>query len=84
MDKTIMPENEAFAPVAVIENAIEAQLLVSILKEEQIPHRIRSYHDTAYDGLFQTQKGWGSISAPIRYKHQIENILHQLRNTQSI
>jgi len=71
---------DAFITVAVIENVIEAQLLESILSERNIPHRIRSHHDTAYDGLFQTQKGWGEIKAPIRYQTEIKTIIDQVRN----
>jgi len=38
---------EPYDKVDVLENEIEAQLLESILNERGIPHRIRSYHDTA-------------------------------------
>ena len=55
-------EYEAYAKVDILENEIEAQLLDSILNERNIPHHIQSYHDTAYNGLFQTQKGWGRRS----------------------
>ena len=53
-----------YSKIATLDNDIEAQLLDSILMERQIPHLMRSYHDTAYDGLYQTQKGWGIVSAP--------------------
>ena len=49
--------------IAILENLIEAQLLSAALDDQGIGHRIRSYHDTAYDGLFQFQKGWGDIQA---------------------
>ena len=42
---------EDYIKVTVLENEIEAQLLDSILTERDIPHIMRSYHDTAYDGL---------------------------------
>jgi len=80
MSKNINHRNETFITVAVIENAIEAQLVASILKERNIPHHIHSHHDTAYDGLFQTQKGWGDICAPIRCQSEIKRIIAQLRN----
>ncbi len=73
-------QKDAFITISVIENAIEAQLLESILDERSIPHRIRSHHDTAYDGLFQTQKGWGNIDAPDRYQSEIKQIINQLRS----
>ena len=80
MSDDINHQKDTFITVAVIENAIEAQLLASILSERNIPHHIRSHHDTAYDGLFQTQKGWGDIKAPRRYLTEIEKIIHQVRN----
>lgn len=72
---------EDYAKVAVLENEIEAQLLDSVLTERNIPHRMRSYHDTAYDGLFQTQKGWGTVSAPSDFHQEILEILSDLRET---
>ena len=68
-----------FIKVSVLENTIEAQLIDSILDEHNIPHRIRSYYDTAYDGLFQIQKGWGEIYAPTANKKEILEILISIR-----
>ena len=45
---------EDYFKVATLDNEVEVRLLESILNERDIPHRLRSYHDTAYDGLFQT------------------------------
>jgi hypothetical protein len=70
---------EEYRKVATLENEIEAQLLVSILKERDIPHMMRSYHDTAYDGLYQTQKGWGIVSAPETFEAEILEILEDMR-----
>jgi hypothetical protein len=69
---------EEFKKIAVLENEIQARLLDSILSERDIPHRLRSYHDSAYDGIFQTQKGWGIIQAPLRYQEEILSILEDL------
>jgi hypothetical protein len=70
---------ECYLKTAVLENEFEAQLMGSILRERDIPHRIFSYHDTAYDGLYQTQLGWGYLTAPKAYKDEIEEILSELR-----
>jgi hypothetical protein len=70
---------EHYDKVDVLESEIEAQLLESILNERGIPHRIRSYHDTAYDGLFQTQKGWGLISGPAAATEAIKRIIAEVR-----
>ena len=70
---------EEYTKVATLENEIESQLLDSILNERNIPHLITSYYDTAYDGLYQTQKGWGYISAPKAYVKKIQDIISSLR-----
>jgi hypothetical protein len=70
---------ESYVKTAVLENEFEAQLMGSILTERDIPHRIFSYHDTAYDGLYQTQLGWGYLTAPELYQEDIKEILNDIR-----
>ena len=74
---------EDYKKAVVLENQFEAQLLASILVEREIPHHLRSYHDTAFDGLFQTQKGWGYVSAPEAYHSEIKEIIGDLRRNGS-
>jgi hypothetical protein len=75
------PKHEPpFIKIAVLENAIEAQLLSSVLTQYEVPHRLRSYHDTAYDGLFQLQKGWGEICGPEDVRQQVLDALFELRS----
>lgn len=50
MRDLIKPENEA-----------EANVIKLVLEEKGIYAEIKSFHDTAYDGLFQSQYGWGVI-----------------------
>ncbi|WP_028316877.1 hypothetical protein [Desulfatibacillum aliphaticivorans] len=66
--------------VATLENEIEARLLGAILDEKEIVHTILSYHDTAYDGMYQVQKGWGVVRAEQEYKEEIRAILEDLRS----
>ena len=70
---------EEFIKIATLENEIEARLLDSVLTERDIPHMMRSYFDTAYDGLFQTQKGWGTVNAPRDCQEEVLEILSDLR-----
>jgi hypothetical protein len=58
--------------ILVLSNEIEAKLLDEILTEKGIPHMIRSYHDSAYDGLWQTPSCWGQLEA---MEKDSENIL---------
>ena len=69
-----------FIKITILENAIEAQLIGSILGQRDIPHRLRSYYDTAYDGLFQLQKGWGNLYAPQSYKQEILQVIADVRS----
>ena len=60
-------------PVKILslKNEIEAMLLDEILSEKLIPHMIRSYHDSAYDGLWQTQTAWGHLEASEEHREEI-------------
>ena len=77
-----MPPNTEpkFIKIDGLENSIEAQLIGSILGQREIPHRIQSFYDTAYDGLFQVQKGWGVLYAPAAYKLEIRQVIDDVRS----
>jgi len=64
--------------ILYLKNEIEARLLDDVLTERNIPHILRSYHDSAYDGLFQYQSGWGHIEAPVEYRKEILEIYESL------
>jgi len=64
--------------IVVLENEIEASLIESVLKERGIPHIIKSYRDSAYDGLYQHQKGWGYVEAPETFEDEIKAIYRDL------
>lgn len=70
--------------VAVLENEFEAGLVDQILSERLIPHTIRSYHDYAYNGIFQFQKGWGYVEAPEEYADEIIGIINDIRSGKPI
>jgi hypothetical protein len=66
--------------IAVLENAIKAQLLSSFLTQYEIPHRLLTYRDTAYDGLFHLQKRRGQIYCPNVVRQQVLDALAELRS----
>ncbi|MFW5684733.1 MAG: hypothetical protein ACOC1I_07765 [Spirochaetota bacterium] len=72
-----------YSKAALLENEIEARLLSSLLEEEEIPHFLRSYHDSAYDGIFQAQQGWGHVEADPRHHERISEIVRDLRDQRS-
>ena len=61
-------------------NEIEAMLLDEILTDKQIPHIIRTYHDSAYDGLWQTQSAWGHVEAPEEFRDEILQTYDEMTN----
>ena len=67
-----------FSKIITLKNEIEAQVLTEALRERNIPHVVRSFHDSAYDGIFQMQKGWGVLMAPESFRAEIETILKEL------
>lgn len=64
--------------ILVFENEIEANLLNSLLNERAIPHMIRSYHDSVYDGLWQSQSGWGHLEASEEFEAEIMQIYMEM------
>ena len=72
--------------IRTVENRFEADLLMQALGEEHIPAMLRRFEETAYDGLFVTQMGWGAILVPGDYEAEgrslIEDVLESLRESQ--
>jgi len=64
--------------ILVFDNQIEAVQLSEILSEKNIPHIVRTYHDSAYDGLWQNQSGWGHLEAPASYRNEILEIFKNM------
>lgn len=75
MEKSTMK----YQKIITLENEIEARLLASILDQENIPYLLKSYHDSAYDGLWQMQKGWGYIEAPENFKGKIISVYQGIK-----
>jgi len=64
--------------ILVFNNEIEAKLLSEILTDKEIPHMVRSFHDSAYDGLFQVNAGWGILEGPEEFREEILKIYEEM------
>jgi len=64
--------------ILLLNSEIEALRIKDILDNIEIPHVIRSFSDTAYDGLFQNQYGWGVLEANEAYKARILELVKGL------
>ena len=73
--------SEQYKQILILENEMEAQRLSSILDEEGIPHVVRSYYDSAYDGIFQSQRGWGHLEAPEKYENTIQSLYDYMKGS---
>jgi hypothetical protein len=76
-------DKEIFEKIVLLENEVQAELIDGMLEEKGIPHIIRSYHESAFDGLFQMTKGWGHIEAHPRYKEDILTIVKDLSQSET-
>lgn len=64
--------------IHTVENRFEADLLVQALRQEHIPVMLRRFEETAYDGLFVTQMGWGAILVPEDYEPEARTVVRQV------
>ena len=69
---------DTFEKIIDLNNEFEASLIEEILNDRDIPFIIRSYADTAYDGVFQVQYGWGHLEAPLGFKDEIISIYNEI------
>lgn len=70
-----------YVRIATIEDEFEAQILQAILEERQLNYFLKSFYDSAYDGLFQRNYGWGVIFASKDNEKEILDIIDDIRKT---
>ena len=64
--------------VHTVEHRFEADLLVQALRQENIPVLLRRFEETAYDGLFVTQMGWGALLVPGDYQEEAATVISRV------
>jgi len=67
--------------VYTAENRFEADQIEAALKAEGIPVLVKPFGDTAFDGIYVSQKGWALIEVPERYKKRAEEIIGEVAAT---
>jgi len=76
-DTTTGPSTH-FTSIHTLSNRFEADLLLDTLRKEGIPAFLRSFEETAYDGLFVCQRGWGWLMVPEELSSQALQIIKPL------
>lgn len=66
-----------------IDKEFEASFMDTILNDKEIPHVMVSYSSTPFTNLFQTQNGWGHITAPVEYLQEIEALYRELKQSRA-
>ena len=72
--------NDKLIKITVVDNPVEAALFKSTFEDADIPFIIKENYDSAYDGIFESVKGWGEIYSPEKYKDEILRIIEDLRS----
>ena len=64
--------------ILALSSEIEALRIKEILESNEIPHLVRSFYDSAYDGIFQNQYGWGVLEADESDEDRILKLIKDL------
>ena len=65
----------------IVENRFEGDRVSQTLNEAKIPFLIKSFLDTAYDGLYIPQKGWGAVLVPEEFSEEAEEVISEVKKT---
>ncbi len=65
----------------VVENRFEGDRISQSLQEAGIPFMVKSFLDTAYNGLYVPQKGWGMVLVPESYLDEAEKVIGEVKNS---
>lgn len=67
--------------LTTLENRFETDLITDALAQEGIDHVVKPFHDTAYDGLFETQKGYGLLLVEEEQEDRAREIVAAVRDS---
>jgi hypothetical protein len=72
---------EEWVKAGTIENRFEGDRISHVLQEAGIPFLVKSFLDTAYDGLYIPQKGWGVVMVSGKNREEAERLISEVRKT---
>jgi hypothetical protein len=76
-----MEAMEQWVKVGTVENRFEGDRISQVLEEARIPFLIKSFLDTAYDGLYIPQKGWGIVMVSEKDKEEAERLISEVKKS---
>jgi len=77
-EERFQEETKSLVKVYTLKDRFEADLIKMELEKEGITVLIRYFKDTAYDGIYIPQKGWGEVRVPEKEKERAKEIIDAL------
>ncbi len=65
----------------IVENRFEGDRVSQALNEAGIPFLMKSFLDTAYNGLYIPQKGWGAVMVPENFEEEAEKVIFEVKGS---
>ncbi len=72
-------DDEVFVNIKTLENQFEADVIKDILEKNGIPVLVKSFRDTSFDGIFESQKGWGVIMVPDEFRKRANAVIKNIK-----
>jgi hypothetical protein len=72
---------ERWVKAGVVESRFEGDRVSQALNEAGIPFLLKSFLDTAYNGLYIPQKGWGMVLVPENFEGEAGKIILEVRSS---
>jgi len=63
----------------VVESRFEWDRTAQALEQAGIPYLMKSFLDTAYDGLYLPQKGWGAVMVPEGLVEKAKEVIFEVK-----
>jgi hypothetical protein len=67
----------SYEKLRTVQNRFEGELLAAALERSGVDFFLRTFEDTAYDGLFVAQEGWGVLWVAPEDKQVAQDILEK-------
>jgi hypothetical protein len=77
----IMEATDRWVKAGTVENRFEGDRISQALQEAGIPFLIKSFLDTAYDGLYIPQKGWGVVMVSQKNREEAEKLINEVKKS---
>ena len=72
-------DDEVFVNIKTLEDQFEADVIKDILEKNDIPVIVKSFRDTSFDGIFESQKGWGVIMVPDEFRRKANALIKDIK-----